>query len=297
MAGTIRLGGAVDLHSHVGPSKFPRRVTGYEYAREAAEADMDAVVMKEHYLPTAYGTEYIDQLLAVDDADIEVRGSVVMNYCNGGFNPFMVQTAIDYGAAVVWAPTIDARNHGEKTAGVGMYLGVEEVPPEYEGKTGLYALDDDGNLTEDVELCIEKVAENDVILAIGHVSNEETFAMTEYAASLGHDKIMIDHPNFEITDLDRDQQKELVTMGATLNFPWAGMSPKFQWTSPKEVYDNVRDVGVDNCVVSSDVGQPQNPSSPEALRIYGELLLEQGLSVDEYRVLVEENPKALLGLD
>lgn len=297
MAGDIDLEGAVDLHSHVGPSKFPRRVTGYGYAREAAAAGMDAVVMKEHYLPTAYGTEYIDQLLAAEGATIDVRGSVVMNYCNGGFNPFMVQTAIDYGAAVVWAPTIDARNHGEKTEGVGMYLGVEEVPPEYEGKDGLYALDDDGTLTDDVKLCIEKVAEHDVILAIGHLSNEETFAMTEYAAELGHEKVMIDHPNFGITDLDRDQQAELVELGATLNFPYAGMSAKFHWISPEEVYDNLREIGIEHCVVSSDVGQPQNPSSPEALRIYGELLLEQGLSVDEYRVLVEENPKALLGLD
>lgn len=296
MYGTISVAGAVDAHAHVGPSKFPRRVDGYEHASEAAAADMDAVVLKEHYLPTVYGCAYIDRLLDAHDEAIEVIGSVALNYCNGGWNPFMVQTALDYGAGVIWAPTIDAQHHGEMTAGVGQYLGVDEVSPEYEGKTGISALDGDGALTDDARLCVEKVADADAVLAIGHLSNAETFALTEYAAELGHDRVMIDHPLYDITDLDADQQAELASLGATLNFPYAGVSAKFSWTTPEEVAEHIRAVGVEHCVVSSDVGQPQNPGSPEALRIFGELLLEEGLSAGEYRTLVETNPKALLGL-
>lgn len=298
MQGTISLEGAVDLHVHCGPSLFDRRVDGYELAVQAAEAGMDGIVMKEHHLPTVYGVPYIERLLEQADAqyDIEVMGSAVMNYCVGGFNPFLVQTAIEYGAAVIWAPTIDASNHGERTTGLGQYLGREGVSEEYEEATGLYAFDETGELRTAVELCLEKIADNDVVFAVGHLTYEETRAMLEFLADRGHDKVVIDHPNYFVTDFSHEQQQELVDLGAYINIQFASVSPKFHWLSPGDVFENVTSIGIDHCVVSSDMGQVANPSGPEGLRIFGELLLEEGLSSDEYRTLVETNPKQLLGL-
>lgn len=302
MTGTIDLEDAVDVHTHCGPSPFKRRVDAYDLALKAAGAGMDAVVFKEHFLPTAYGVPFVEKLLSRDGVvDFTPIGSVTLNYCNGGFNPFMVQMAIEYGARVIWAPTIDARNHGEKHEGIGSYAaligaGEEEIGKEYEDKSGLYALEEDGELTDDVRLCIEKIAENDVALFIGHLSYPETKAMVEYAADLGHEKLVIDHPNFFVTDFDASQQAELVDLGAYMNFPYAALGPKFSWLSPDEFYGSIREVGVENAIVCSDVGQPGNPNSPEALRLLGEILVDEGLSVDEYRSLVEYNPKDVLGL-
>jgi len=296
MQGNIDLGGAVDIHVHCGPSKFPRRVDGYELAVEAADAGMDAVVMKEHFLPTVYGVPYIDRLLERDERDIDVFGSLVMNYCNGGFNPFMVQTALDFGAKVVWVPTIDARNHGEKTNGVGKYLGMDDVAEEYRGKTGLYALTENGELKDDVALCLDKIVEHDAVLGLGHGTYEETHAMVEYLGEQGHSKVFVDHPNYYITDFDREQQQTLVDFGAYINFQFAAVSPKFHWLHAEELADNIRNLGVDNVMVSSDMGQIPNPSSPEGLRILGELLLEEGFSREEYRTMVETNPKSALGM-
>lgn len=295
MSDSIDITGAVDLHSHASPSPFNRRVDGYECASQCAAAGMDAVVLKEHYLPTVYGIDYIDRLLAANDEEIQVFGSVVLNYCNGGFNPFMVQAALDYGAKVIWAPTIDAKNHGDKTDGVGRFLGVEELPEEYHGIAGLSALES-GELTDDVRLCIRKIAEEDAILAVGHLTYDETEAMVAYASELGHDKIVIDHPLFGITDFDRDQMAKLVSLGAYLNFPYNGLGPRFRWSSTEEIVALVDAFGVDHCVVSSDVGQVGNPSAPEALQMMGELLVMEGLSADEYETLVEDNPKDLLGI-
>jgi hypothetical protein len=99
----VDITGAVDMHAHCRPSLYERRVDGYELASLAAAAGMDAVVMKSHYLPTVYGVPYIEQLLDRDGvSDFTVLGSVVLNYCNGGYNPNMVRTALDMGAAVVW---------------------------------------------------------------------------------------------------------------------------------------------------------------------------------------------------
>jgi hypothetical protein len=302
MNGTIDVAGAVDLHAHCGPSIYNRRVDGYEFAREAAAAGMDAVVMKEHHLPTVYGVSYIERQLERDGHDIDVFGSVVLNYCNGGFNPFAVQAAIDYGAKVVWAPTVDARHHAaEMGKPVGQYGdwisdGDTDLAREYEGAEGLFALDDEGDLTDDVRLCLDKVVDADVVFAVGHLSNEETEAIVEYLADQGHEKIVVDHPTFFVTDLGIDQQRRLAEMGAVMNFVFCGISPKSRWHSNEHLYETIRAVGVDNCVVSSDMGQIANPSSPEGLRILGEILLQEGLSEAEYTRLVEHRPKALLDL-
>lgn len=296
MSDRVEATSTVDIHTHVGPSPFDRRVNGYEAAIEAGGAGMDAIVMKEHFFPTAYATPYIDRLLEQDDIDIEVLGSTVLNYCNGGFNPFAVQAAIDYGASVVWGPTIDARHHANQTGELGAFLNVE-AGKEYADKEGITALDSDSDLRDDVRLCIEKVAANDIVLALGHLSFEETRAIAGYATDLGHEKILIDHPNYAVTDLDRDQQAELVALGAVLNFPFMAISPKYHWIGSDRLAQNIREIGVDNCVISSDVGQQVNPSVPESIRIFGEVLLSEGFSISEFRAMAEQQPKRLLGLD
>jgi len=295
MKGRVDLEGAIDLHAHCGPSVFDRRVDGYEYASEAAQAGMDAVVMKEHHLPTAYGVPYIERLLERDETNIDVVGSVVLNYCNGGFNPFAVDAAIGYGAGVVWGPTLDARHHGEVLE-LGGHVFASGGGEEYEDVDGIDALDEDGTLTEDVELCLRKIADSDVVLCLGHVSYEETRKIVEYATEMGHEKVVVDHPNFPVTDLDREQQETLASLGATLNFPFNAISPTYGWASNEELYENVREVGVDSCVLSSDVGQIPNPSSPESLRLLGEALLEEGLSQAEFDRMVTDAPRELLGL-
>lgn len=292
----IDLDGFVDIHTHVGPSPFDRRVDAYECAREAAEESIDAVVFKEHHLPTVYGVPFVRRLLDRDGLDVEPIGSVVLNYCNGGFNPFMVQSALDYGAGVVWGPTLDARHHAEKTGELGAFLGVE-VGSEYDGREGITALDADGTLRDEVRLCIEKVADADAVLALGHLSFEELRAMTACAADYGHGAVLIDHPNYSVTDLDVAQQRELVDLGATMNYPFMALSPSYGWIDSEALAANIREVGVDNSVLSSDVGQVFNPSVPESLRLLAEALIKEGFSVQEVRQMAEHTPKRLLGIE
>jgi len=296
MEETVPLDGAIDVHTHVGPSPFDRRVNGFECAMEVANAGMGGVVLKKHHLPTTASTPYIDRLLSREGADVDVIGSAVLNYCNGGFNPFVVQSTIDAGAGVVWGPTLDARNHAERTGELGAFFGVD-AGPEYEGKTGITAFDDDGDLREDVRLCIEKIVDNDVVLALGHLSNKETHAITEYAADLGNKKVLIDHPEYPVTDLNGEQQAELVSLGATLNFPFLSVSAEYGWSSAERIADRIRSVGIENCVVSSDVGQLTTPSAPEGLRSLGRQLLDEGFSIADFKALVKTNPKRLLGVE
>lgn len=295
MVPKISLDGAVDLHTHCGPSPFDRRVDGYNCAREVAAAGMHGVVLKEHHLPTVYAVPYIDRLLAAEDRDVNVIGSVVLNYCNGGFNPFAVQSAIEYGAKVIWGPTIDARHHAEQTGSLGAFLGVD-AGEEYADKAGITALNDDGELTADVQLCLNKIVDNNLLFCLGHLSFEETLAVAKYLSDRGHERFVVDHPTYGVTDLDLDQQEALVDHGAYLNFPFMAISEEYGWTTSEAIYENIRAIGTDHCLLSSDVGQMANPSVPESLRRLGEALIEEGLSVAEFRTLIEHHPKQLLGL-
>ncbi|MFB6297888.1 MAG: DUF6282 family protein [Salinirussus sp.] len=295
MTERIAVDGAVDIHTHVGPSPLERRVDGYECAAEADAAGMDAVVLKEHFLPTVYGAAYVDRLLARDGADVDVHGSLVMNYCNGGFNPFAVETALSYGARVIWAPTIDAAHHAEQTGQLGAFLG-REAGPEYDDRSGITALDGSGRLRDPVRLCVEKTAAAGAVLAVGHLSFDETLALTEYATDCGG-TVVVDHPTYPVTDLSRSEQETLVGTGAVLNFPFMAISPKYHWIDADALADNIREVGVDNCVLSSDVGQVFNPGVPESLRVFGETLLAEGLSRAEVDAMLKETPKRLLDRD
>jgi len=291
----IDLTGAVDLHTHVGPSPIDRRVDAYECAVEVAEAGMAGVVFKEHFLPTAYGVPFVDRLLDRDGHEVRAMGSVVCNYPVGGFNPHAVGAALDYGAPVVWGPTIDARHHARQTGNLGAFLGAE-AGEEYADEEGITALDGDGDLRPEVRLCVEKVAAADALLCLGHLSFPETRAVVEYAADRGT-SVVVDHPTYGVTDLDTDQQRELAALGATLNFPYTAISDAHGWTTPADLADAIRAVGVDDCVVSSDVGQVDNPPVPESLRRLGTALLDHGLSAAEFDRMVRTTPRELLGMD
>lgn len=284
--------GAVDLHAHCGPYDFERRFDGVEAARRAADAGMDGIVLKSHLLPTAAATHYIEELLELEDYEIEVFGSVALNHVVGGYNPWMVRTAIEFGAAVIWVPTIHADNQIAHDGTVAV-PGKGTAPPD--GQTGLNALTKDGDLTQAASACLDEVVRGDVIIGIGHPRFEEAREMVQYLSERDHEKIIIDHPLFPATNYDLEHQRQLVDLGATINLVYNSISSLWQWRSPESVYENIRTIGIENCVISSDVGSHGHPSHPEALQLMGEILREQGLSTDEYMTMIETNPKRLLG--
>jgi hypothetical protein len=300
MHSNVDVDGAVDIHGHSNPSIFERRVDGYEFASLAAQAGMDAIVIKQQHFPSVNCVPYIDRLLERDSLDIQVIGSLVMNYWCGGTNPFAVQLAIDYGAKIVWFPTIDARSHREKTGWIGgqdSLSGDGTKGEEYETISGLTVLDSDDKLTDEAKLCVRKIVDSDIAFSTGHLSFEEAEKLIAYAAEFGHDKMFVDHPTAPMTEFSDEQQQKLADHGAYMNYIFGSLSPRYHWLSGSELLEQIRSVGVDNCVVSSDMGQPGNPHSPDALRMTGEILVDEGLSKDEFRTLVKTNPKKLVPLN
>src|SRR3546814_14136615 len=106
--------GAIDLHTHSGPSPMPRRITHVEAARQASEAGFRAILVKCHYHST------IPDILAVtpylDGIDTAIYGGGALNSATGGLNVHAVDLALRLGGKSVWLPKTqtEARRGGKR---------------------------------------------------------------------------------------------------------------------------------------------------------------------------------------
>jgi predicted TIM-barrel fold metal-dependent hydrolase len=144
---------------------------------------------------------------------------------------------------------------------------------------------------------LEIIKENDMVLGTGHISVEEIYAVTARARQMGV-KVTITHPlnTFFGSSLTQAQQKELVAMGAYLEQTFVTCLPDLGGMNPKLIVEHIKAVGEEHCILSTDFGQPSNPSPPEGFRMMVAYMLESGLSEKELQVLIKDNPSKLLGL-
>jgi hypothetical protein len=57
------LSGSIDMHIHPGPDTFKCRVDALEAARQASQAGMKAIVIKNHFYSTAPIANMVNQLV------------------------------------------------------------------------------------------------------------------------------------------------------------------------------------------------------------------------------------------
>jgi len=69
------LAGAIDMHAHAAPDGAPRKLDALELARMAKAAGMRAIVIKNHYEPTASLAFVVRKVVP----DIEVFGGISLD--------------------------------------------------------------------------------------------------------------------------------------------------------------------------------------------------------------------------
>ena len=107
--GHAQLAGVIDIHVHSDPDSVPRSIDAFDLARLAKERGMRALVLKNHYEPTASLAWSVRKFVP----GIEVFGGIDLNRSVGGVNPAAMERMVlmkgGYGR-VVWMPTFDAEN-------------------------------------------------------------------------------------------------------------------------------------------------------------------------------------------
>jgi hypothetical protein len=270
--------GTIDVHIHTAPDLRPRKLDALEAARQAAARGMRAIVLKSHWVPTT------DRAALAQAASPEVRvlGGLVLNESVGGFNPAAVEAALRLGAAQIWMPTVSAAAH-------------RHPPPP----SGLTLADDRGELRPGVQEVLRLVAEHDAILGTGHLSTPEIMQLVPAARTAGVRKIVVTHPEHPPVQMSAALQEELrdrfavlfercyISLLASADYapiPFAALA------------GIIRRVGYGSTILSTDLGQPENPYPVDGLTRYLAQLRADGFPPAALNCMSRENPARLLGL-
>jgi len=276
------LQGAIDLHQHAAPSVFERVTDDIGLALESRQRGMRAVLLKAHEHDTTGRAALVRRQVP----GIETFGGIVLNHSVGGLNPQAVDGCIKLGGRMVWMPTLSARHHigffGGSHFGASMRAKVDAADRETtKQKTlaGLSVLDAHGAL-------LPRGPRNPRADRRGR-------------------HLFLDRPPLASRDprpregsaQHRCAEEALAADGAILEKDIITMMPAWQSLSLQQMVASIRAIGPAHCALATDFGQLHHPVPPEGMRMFVQLLLEQGITPDDIRTMVAENPARLLGVD
>ncbi|MBT7400939.1 MAG: hypothetical protein HN774_07220 [Bacteroidetes Order II. Incertae sedis bacterium] len=317
------LRGAIDIHVHAGPHIFssPRRVDPVEAAQEARDAGMRAIVYMDVF-EMSNGTSWIVNRVV---KDFETFGGLIMNTVYGGMNPRAVKTALYYGTGAKYisfgahSTYFQAAREGHLVD--GKFVPLSELYPDFK--------------TQELDRCIRVPLEGDpdpmldevlrliadhphVYLNTGHISVPEALRLIELSEQYGIQKVLVASSVTKIATMD--ELKWMASKGAFLEYTLAAYThttpiPKTHYyvereymsidegmdTAPdggvKKVSEQIRELGVEHCILGSDFGVYTLPTPVEGFRNFIACMLDLGISADDVRTMIKTNPERLLGLD
>lgn len=285
------LKGAIDMHVHCNPDIVKRPQDEYEICAQALEVGYKGIVVKQATFYNAGTSAALSHTIS----GLEIGTGIVLNHWVGGLNPEAVSCAIALGAKIVWMPTFHADYHIQV---MGRPL-PSSAPKEMQSRAikGI-RISMDGKLSPQVEEICQIIASKNVILATGHLSWEEIELLVAEAIKKKVNKILITHAEHYCPRLSIDQQVELAKMGAFIEHSFSDCMPTNQAKfpcPPEMIVEAIRRVGVDRCVMSTDLGQMHNAHPIEGMRMFVYTLLRFGFKDKDIDIMLKKNPADLLG--
>ena len=286
--------GACDLQVHVAPDVIARRTDDIDLATDFLARGLRGFVLKSHYVPTAERAKVVARAVP----GIVSYGAIALNHSVGGLNPVAVEIAGRSGNKIVWMPTVDAAN---ETAGrldggddkLPFWARIQrEIAAAGITRPAMTVLDAEGRISEETRQCLELIAKYNMILATGHLGRHEIFPLVKTARDLGVNRIVITHAEFPSQNLTGNEQSELAQMGAIIEHCFTTYhTNKAPW---EVVYANIRQVGVERTMLSTDLGQATNPPVAEGFAMFAQKLLDAGFTVAEINRMSAAVPGRLI---
>jgi hypothetical protein len=286
--------GAYDLQIHVAPDVIERRIDDVDLAKEFLARGLKGFVLKSHYIPTAERAQVVTKCVP----GIKAYGAIALNHSVGGLNPVAVEIAGRSGNKIVWMPTVDAAN---ETAGrldggndkLPFWAKIQrEIAAAGITRPPMTVLDSEGQINEDARQCLELIAKHDMILATGHLGRHEIFPLVKEARALGVKRIVITHAEFPSQNLTAEEQVALADLGAIIEHCFTTYhTNKAPWEA---VFANIRAVGVERTMLSTDLGQKTNPPVAEGFAMFAQRLLGAGFSGAEINRMAAAIPRSLI---
>ena len=290
------LEGAVDLHVHPAPSPLPRRIDAREAGQLAGAAGFDAIVVKSHHHSTVMDVLAIGEDAAGNGSAASVFGGIALNSAVGGLNPHAVDLALKMGGRIVWFPTIGSPQHiAHHRAHPDLKFPKLAVKLQPEEPIDVFG--DDGALKPEVHRILESIADADAILASGHMAPASITAVFGAAREKGVRRMLVNHPNFVI-EASHDDARRWVELGAVIEHSlcmYDEASSFYHWDL-ETLLKWIEAVGAEHSTLGSDLGQDGNPLPTDSFRKIVTGLLDRGMPERDVRLMVADNPRALLGV-
>lgn len=287
------LEGSIEMHAHSSPSVFPRRQNDWELLKDVKEARMDGIVLKSHESSTVDRAE----LLRLKYPDLNICGGLVCNLFTGGLKYEPVDMALRMGAKIIWMPTLSAVQHKKyfsKNIKENIFNSEKKVSDLTDGLT---VTTFNNEIKDEVKEILALIAENNAILATGHLNHSEVILLVEEAKSLGVNKILIQHADLGIAPIPLDEQMYLANQGCFIEKCYLACGPDFNDISVKNMTETISKIGDDNCVLVTDYGQQHNIPVIEALQKFITQLLCNDVGEESIKKMINKNPKKLLNIE
>ena len=273
------LAGAVDIHVHSFPDNTERSVDGLEAAIMARAHGMRAIVLKNHYDPTA-GLAY---MVRKQVAGVEVFGGIDLNLPVGGMNPAAVEhmTQVSGGfGRLVWMSTFDAENQVRFSKESRPFVSVSK----------------NGELLQATKDVIAVIAKRGLVLATGHVSADEGLMLVREAKRQGVRSMVVTHGMNAPILMTVPQMQEAAAQGAFIEFVGGSMRLANAPATVARFADAIRTIGPQFCILSSDLGQKGNPLPADGFAEFMAAMQARGFTDAEIGRMTKQNPATLLGL-
>jgi hypothetical protein len=273
------LRGAIDVHVHSDPDNVPRSLDGIEAAKQARSKGMRAIVLKNHYDPTA-GLAYLARKEAVG---LEVFGGIDLNLSVGGMNATAVehltQVAGGWGR-IVWMSTFDAENQVRYSKENRPFVSVSR----------------NGALLPETRAVIAAIARHRLVLATGHVSAAEALLLLREGRQQGVAHMIVTHAMNPPVLMDVAQMQEAARLGAMIEIVGGTLATADAPARMDRFADAIRRIGAQFCIASSDLGQKGNALPVDGFAAFLLALRARGLSAADLDRVARQNPATLLDL-
>jgi Family of unknown function (DUF6282) len=273
------LRGAIDIHLHSFPDKNPRSLDAIDAAMFARERGMRAIVLKNHYEPTA-GLAYVVRKAV---PGLEVFGGIDLNLTVGGINPaaveYMVQQSGGWGR-FVWMPTFDAENQVRYSKESRPFVSVSK----------------DGALLPPVRDVIAIIAKNNLVLATGHSSSDEVLMLVREGRRQGARRMVVTHAMNPPIVMDIPRMKEAAQLGAFIEFVGGSLDAADAGARMDRFAAAIKAIGPEFCILSSDLGQKGNALPADGFAAFLAAMRARGIAAQEIDRMAKANPARILGL-
>jgi hypothetical protein len=273
------LQGAIDVHIHASPDSIARSIDAIDLAKLAKSRGMRAIVFKNHYEPTSSVAYLVHKVVP----GIDVFGGIDLNLSVGGMNPAAVEKmALTEGGLgkFVWMATYDTYAQVRESKEQRPYVAVSR----------------EGELLPETKAVIAMIAKYHLVMATGHNSPEEGLLLIKESRNQHVAHMLVTHAMMPPVHMTIAQMREAAQNGAYIEFVYNGLIGKSKAFDFPDYAAAIRAVGVQHCILSSDLGQVGNPLPPDGLEHFFEGLKEQGFSQADIDQMSRVNPSSLLGL-